>query len=304
MEENDMSMTMENFCNIIKNDIQKEFGDGFRISLTPTVKNNGVKLTGLAIMEEGCNFSPAIYLDFYYEEYTGGRTDLKKIEQGILECYRFSRLQSGRLDLSGITEWETAKSRLACKLINYNDNQELLKTTPHEKFLDFAVVCYYMLDEDCFATTLIQDRFLSLWGIEQNELIQTAKENTFRLLTPGIHSMRDVIMELMDGIDLCGLDNRTDSHMYVLTNQTKKNGSICILYPDLLKNFADGLQDDLYIIPSSIHEVILVPAGETAGRGGELSEMVQEVNRTQVEREEILSDHVYYYSRETDRITM
>lgn len=82
------------------------------------------------------------------------------------------------------------------------------------------------------------------------------------------------------------------------------NGSIGILCPDLLKNFADEIQDDLYIIPSSIHEVLLVPAGETAGNGRELSEMVQEVNRTQVEREETLSDHVYFYSRETDRITM
>lgn len=299
-----MSMTMENFCSIIKNDIQKELGDCFTVSIRPTLKNNGTTLTGLVITEEGCNIAPTIYLDFYYQEYAGGRTGLKEIEHGILECHRSSRPKSGSFDLSGFTKWETAKSRLACKLVNYNDNQELLKTTPHEKFLDLAVVCYYLVDMDCPATILIQDRFPALWGKDRNEVIQTAKENTFRLFPPNIRNMGDVIKELMGGMDLCGLDSGAGTSMYVLTSQTKMNGSIGILCPDLLKNFADEIQDDFYIIPSSIHEVLLVPAGETAGDGRELSEMVREVNRTQVEKEETLSDHVYFYSRETDRITM
>lgn len=299
-----MSMTMENFCNTIKRDIQKELGDSFTISIRPTLKNNGTKLTGLVITEEGCNIAPTIYLDFYYEEYADGRADLKKVEQDILECYHSNKPQNSRFDLTGFTKWETAKSRLACKLVNYSDNQELLETTPHERFLDLAVICYYLVDMDCPATILIQDRFPALWGKDKNEVIQTAKENTFRLFPPNIRNMGDIIMELMGGMDLYGLDSRAGTSMYVLTSQTKMNGSIGILCPDLLKNFADEIQDDLYIIPSSIHEVLLVPAGETAGNGRELSEMVQEVNRTQVEREETLSDHVYFYSRETDRITM
>lgn len=299
-----MLMTMEKFCDTIRNDIQKELGDGFRTSIMPTLKNNGTKLTGLAITEEGCSISPTIYLDSYYQEYTDGRTNLKKTEQGILECYRSSRLQNGSFDLGGFTKWETVKPRLACKLIHYNDNQELLETAPHERFLDLAVVCYYMVDTDCSATILIQDRFLTLWGKDKNEVIQTAKENTFRLFKPSICSIMDLIMELVGGTEPCGLDSRTEHNMYVLTSQSRVNGSIGILCPSLLKEFADKIRDDLYIIPSSIHEVILVPAGSITRSGRELSEMVQEVNRTQVESEETLSDHVYYYSRETDRITM
>lgn len=299
-----MLMTMEIFCNTIKTNIQARLGSDFCISLKPILKNNDTRLTGLIIMEEGCSISPTIYLDFYYQEYMGGRTSLKEIEHGILERYRSSRLPNGRFDFSRITEWERAKPMIACKLVNYNDNQELLATVPHERFLDLAVVCYYLVDADSSAAILIHDRFLGLWGRTQEEVIQAAKENTPRLLTENIQGIMDIIAELTGIPGICGLDVETDRNMYVLTNQNRTNGSICILYPNLLKDFADKIQDDLYIIPSSVHEVLLVPAGKTTVGSAELSKMVQDVNRTQVERDETLSDHVYYYSRTADNITM
>ena len=91
--------------------------------------------------------------------------------------------------------------------------------------------------------------------------------------------------------------------MYVLTNQHKLNGSVCILYQNVLRDFANRLACDFYILPSSIHEVLLIPAANQISYQ-ELSDMVQDVNSSQLSREEILSDHVYYYSRETCQITM
>lgn len=299
-----MSMTMETFCSTIKEKIQKELGDGFHISLNPTLKNNGTRLTGLAIQTEGCSVSPSIYLDPYYLEYANGRAGLEEITGSILECYHSSSPKGYSPDLDGLKKWETAKPRIACKLVSYNDNQELLGITPHERFLDLAVICYYMVEGNPSATILIQDSFLPLWGIDKNELFQAAKENTPCLLTPTIRGIGDVIVELAGSMELCGTDRMADISMYVLTNQHAVNGSACILYPGLLKGFADRLQDDLYIIPCSIHEVLLIPAGRTAGGREELSEMVREVNKTQVAREETLADHVYYYSRAADLITL
>ena len=91
--------------------------------------------------------------------------------------------------------------------------------------------------------------------------------------------------------------------MYVLTNQNKLNGASCILYEHLLELFADRLGADLYILPSSVHEVILIPATSDTSFA-ELSRMVKEVNETQVSPEEILSDHVYYFSRNSRSIRM
>ena len=91
--------------------------------------------------------------------------------------------------------------------------------------------------------------------------------------------------------------------MYVLSNKSKLNGSGCLFYHNLLHNLCEKLECDLYILPSSIHEVILIPAYDHDSYD-ELTSMVKEVNSTQLSKEEILSDHVYFYSRETGQISM
>lgn len=94
-----------------------------------------------------------------------------------------------------------------------------------------------------------------------------------------------------------------DEQMYVLTNQSKIHGASCILYEDVLRDFSDKLGRDLYILPSSIHEVILLPKTESFDRDG-LNCMVQEVNRDGVSMDEVLSDHVYEYNRASGMIEM
>ena len=91
--------------------------------------------------------------------------------------------------------------------------------------------------------------------------------------------------------------------MFVLTNESNLFGAACIIYPNLLQHYAAEAQTDFYILPSSIHEVILVPTLD-CDNYPELSEMVQEVNDTQLQDDEILSIHAYYYSRKSNEITM
>ena len=74
--------------------------------------------------------------------------------------------------------------------------------------------------------------------------------------------------------------------MYVLTNRQRLNGACCILYQDVLKQVAGRLGDSLYILPSSIHEVIAIPAS-ASGNPKELSQLVQEINIAEVAPEEI-----------------
>ena len=91
--------------------------------------------------------------------------------------------------------------------------------------------------------------------------------------------------------------------MYMLSNCARLNGSGCILYQDLLQSFAEHFASDFYILPSSIHEVLLIPASDNSSPE-ELNAMVREVNASQLTREEVLSDHVYFYSREQKRLSM
>ena len=90
--------------------------------------------------------------------------------------------------------------------------------------------------------------------------------------------------------------------LFVMSNGDYMNGASVILYKDVLRDFAKYMEYDLYILPSSIHEVIILLDNEYAKAPEELARMVRETNRIVVDREEILSDHVYYYDREKDEI--
>jgi hypothetical protein len=89
--------------------------------------------------------------------------------------------------------------------------------------------------------------------------------------------------------------------MYVISNRDKINGAACILYKDVLKDFAQTIESDLYILPSSIHETIVVPK-TPATNPQDLSQIVKETNDNHVEREEILSYSVYEYKRKENNL--
>ena len=98
-------------------------------------------------------------------------------------------------------------------------------------------------------------------------------------------------------------EEKGEDKMYVLSNRARSNGAACMIYPYVLRMMGDILEEDFYILPSSIHEVILVPA--SAGISvAEMEKMVCEINETQVPEEEILGSHVYRYSRKNKTISM
>lgn len=193
------------------------------------------------------------------------------------------------------------------KLINYEQNKNLLQKIPHIKILDLAIIfnCLVDADETGNATILIYNQHLSLWNITKDDLYHLAMKNTPALLTYELRDMSDVLIELMAGVPCNSMKEEFEYMVptYVLSNKSKLNGSGCIFYHNLLHNLCEKLECDLYILPSSIHEVILIPAYDHDSYD-ELTSMVKEVNSTQLSKEEILSDHVYFYSRETGQISM
>ncbi len=91
------------------------------------------------------------------------------------------------------------------------------------------------------------------------------------------------------------------SPLYVLSNQTGIYGACCILYQDLLKNFADSFERDLIVLPSSIHEVLLTP-DEQGLSYDYLNAMVVQINHSEVPVEDQLSNHIYLYTRKDDQL--
>ena len=277
------------------------------LSIQPVIKNNNILLDGLTIMEDGTNLSPTLYLNYYYDTYQDG-TDLSSIIEAMLRTYD-SNKPHGKIDTSFFTDYQNVKPRIVYKLIHYEKNRHLLSDLPHFRYLDLAIVFYCLVSSSTSgsATILIRNEHLRFWNISPDQLFATAKENTPKLLTYELRNMNELMAELLNTVPpsdaLAEKKDASPCPMYVLTNQNKLNGASCILYEHLLELFADRLGADLYILPSSVHEVILIPATSDTSFA-ELSRMVKEVNETQVSPEEILSDHVYYFSRNSRSIRM
>lgn len=294
-------MTYQQFLTEIQTQLNPLLHSDVTIQLQKIRKNNGITLDGLTILQKGCNISPTIYLNDYYKEYQAG-TSLSHILLHIKEIYQTYR-PNHSIDVTFFTDFENVRHRILFKLIHYQKNEELLKEIPHFRYLDFAVVFYCLLSTSAQgnATILIRSTHLSYWNISADDLYSCALENTpaqlpadFEPLMPLLHKL----MPLPFPADI--MEEESETPLYVLTNKAKLYGASCILYPNLLDSIADKLACDLYLIPSSIHEFLILPAlPETCIQ--DLNAMIHEVNSTQVEEEEILSDHAYFYSR-TDKL--
>ena len=300
-----MKYNYSQFKQQIVSSLQKQLGAQTRITIQDIIKNNDTHLDGLTILSPDSCICPTIYLNYYFQKYENG-CPIAEITAQLLAVYQ-ENLPASSIDVSFFTDYEQVRSHIVFKLINYERNPELLSDVPHYRFLDLALVFYCLIETspDGSASILIHNRHLSYWNITDDDLFALAQQNTPRLLAYELRDMTDVLRELFAAEpSVCEDDDSlSPASMYILTNRAKQNGSGCILYDNLLLNFANRLGCDLFILLSSIHEVLLIPANGQAAPN-ELSEVVREVNSSQLSREEILSDHVYYFSRETGRLTM
>ena len=293
-------MNYQEFVGSVTGFLRESLPGGTRLQLIPLEKNNGIIMDGLSVRKEGKRVAPMIYLDSYYREYLDGRS-LRGICDQILECCEDSDFEE-HFDVDFFREPERVRPTVAYRLINYEKNRELLQEIPHLPFLDLAVIFYSLLTDTPVghATVVIRNSHLELWGKNTSWLYEAAKENTEKLLPKRLVSMEDMIYELSEGKqepEYAGVP------MYVLTNSRKSFGAACLLYDGVLGECFRRLEESYYLIPSSVHEVILIPAS-AVGDSRELCALVQEMNRTQVRSTEVLSDTVYLYSEETRRLEM
>ena len=298
-------MEYKEFVEYIKMNAGYIAGEGGNITINHVIKNNGCEMDGLAIMEKGKDIAPTIYLDSFYELYTNGE-NIKNIIRQIEVIYEQNK-NNVTFDVNILKHFDTIKDKIVYKVVNYRSNEKLLEQVPHKRILDLAVVFYCLLDNEYgrSATALIYNNNLKNWNVTIDDVYKAALKNTPDLLHSKISSMAALFEKC--GVNVDGeevdLKDYVPSDMYVLTNESKLNGAACILYENVLYDFAQKLGADLYILPSSVHEVILLPKLSMFEKD-ELVNMVKEVNTEGVAADEVLSDHVYEYNRTERLITM
>lgn len=298
-------MEYKEFVEYIKMNAGYIAGEGGNITSNHVIKNNGCEMDGLVIMEKGKDIAPTIYLDSFYELYTNGE-NIKNIIRQIEVIYEQNK-NNVTFDVNILKHFDTIKDKIVYKVVNYRSNEKLLEQVPHKRILDLAVVFYCLLDNEYgrSATALIYNNNLKNWNVTIDDVYKAALKNTPDLLHSKISSMAALFEKC--GVNVDGeevdLKDYVPSDMYVLTNESKLNGAACILYENVLYDFAQKLGADLYILPSSVHEVILLPKLSMFEKD-ELVNMVKEVNTEGVAADEVLSDHVYEYNRTERLITM
>ena len=299
-------MSFEEFRENILQEIRARADGAFQVKKHDVIKNNNVKQAGIAVVvKEETNIGPCVYLDEFYREY---ESDGMKFDEIVDEVYRLI-LKYGEdmpdVDLSGFRNWETVHGDIYPKLVNAKQNKELLEKIPHRNFLDLAVVYYAVARNHAredIGTVLIYNGHMEIWGQEEENLYQTAMRNMRADGETDLITLETIIKRIA-GITFPKKDGNAshDTDMYILTNRHRRFGAAEILDKKTLRMIADQLGDRFIVLPSSVHETIVLPPKEEA-EYGRLADMVREVNDTEVDVEERLSYHVYVYSRDEEML--
>ena len=296
-------MTYYQFVQAVESRIKEAVKESVAVRIHTAEKNNGTIRRGLTLTEQDINISPTIYLEEYYRQFQNGGS-LEHITSDILRLYNEVRFQKSWGE-EKLYDYSQVKEKVIYRLVNYESNEKMLRNVPYIVYLDLAIVFCVLLEVTKYgtATMAIRNDHLDLWGVEKEELYRQASENTSRFLPDDFSSMSAVIEELTEESEAHISFEDKEEEMYVLSNRIHSYGAAAILYSGRMEGIGMYLKSNYYILPSSVHEVIVVPE-KAAVEKEELSAMVAEINRTQVEAEEVLSDHAYYYNRKKGRLFM
>ena len=291
-------MNFEEFKAWVKENItSKDWKETSQVEISVVKKNNGVSKAGLSIREDEHYVSPLLYLDDYYIHYQNGEL-LENIIRNIRADYD-KKVQMAAVKIPNLQEFENIRGRVIYRLVNYEKNKEILEDCPHIRLYDLAVTFRWVarIDDVGVSTSLITNKQVKEWGVSVNDLVLAARQNTPRLFPAQIIDMEEMLAGMVSFILY-----PSTIPMYILTNKQELNGASALLYGDILKDFANKKGADMYILPSSIHEVIMVPA-DRINDPTKLLSIVHDANTTVVSIGDVLSDSVYYYDRKKDQIT-
>lgn len=307
----------ENILEVYKNYLEnqdeefsrKDIGD-IEVDLHKVIKNNGIVLDGITLRAKGETVTPNIYLNSYFESYQMGKPIAIIMDEII---YRYQKAkEDNKFELDDILDFSVVKNQIVLRLVNYEKNKEQLEKCPHKKYLDLAITFRYIVSKDALgiASSLISNQEFEAWDVSLEDLYQIALFNTMREFPWKMESLAQVVTDcfkakapefLSDEMIAClkRIEKNGDGvNMFVLTNDEGLNGATCILYDNVIKNFAKVQDTNIFLLPSSVHEMMLVPENEETNAAF-LSELVRQANMNSVGFIDLLSDNIYYYDKDS-----
>ena len=306
---------MEEFAKALVQMLKDRSESKVEVIFSEVLKVNDQKLHSINLVRSDEQISRVFYIEMYYQSYLNGES-LETIVDNILNIFHDekTKLDASSIEIvNRIGDYEAIKDKLIIKLINRERNSEYLKDKVYMEYLDLAVCFCLVLEQpdDMMASIVISKALFSVWDVSVEELYEVALENMQTMLPAKITSFFDILSEMYTEFDknpfaelLNPPELPDDVGMFIISNDKKINGATTLLYKGVIRKFAEIHQAELiYIIPSSIHELILIPGTVNTGFDVEtINEMVVSVNGSEVSPMEILSDHVYVYVYDKDII--
>lgn len=276
-------MNYEQFICAMLDCTNQKLPDNAHAERQEILKNNGVKNVGLVLQRKDEPVAPLVYLEEFYQRYLRGAS----VEALADSLIRFCENAPGApaWDYHNFLDFQKVKDHIVYKLVHAKENGELLKEVPHLPLMDLAIVFYVLVPaenaEGC--SILVRNSHLREWKLPVSFLYEYAKKNTPKLCPHRFCPLDNFVKEITG-----------ENAVFVLTNERGVNGAAAILYPGVPEMICEVLGENYYLIPSSIHEFIIVPdRGQISPE--ELGEMLRETNAAEVPEEEVLSDHIYYF---------
>lgn len=274
-------------------------------------KNNGTMKAGLRLDIPGQNIAPIVYMEPFYDLIRQGEP-MEQVMRQIAETCRQALEVQALPEQMDLTDYDSIKEYLSVQIINTKANQRMLAGLPHKKMEDLSVICrieFPFSDEGGAGSIKVTHEMLNQWGVRPEEVYQKAVENAVKNQPPVLMSMSDLMMDVMElpfeADNLLELKEGCTfpkDKIYALTNERKLNGASVLAYPELPKQLEAVFPQGCYLLPSSLHELMVVPKDDLTLQPKELGEMVREINQTNVPKDEILSDRVYEFDKETKKL--
>ena len=295
----------------LKDVLGEEFQEAM-IEMHKVNKNNGKELNTIIVKQKDSNIAPQIYIDGFFQEYQEG-ADLGDILDKFADAARGAMEASN--EVRSVTEdfknFDSLKNKVIMVVVNTEKNQAMLSEVPHQRREDLSII-YKVLAEsnsDGILTVTIRNEHMEYWGITEAELEDLAIQNTNALFPVTVQSMNEVMREMFEAegmteemLDAMFTEGPANEQMYVISNKQRLNGAIAMFDQKALSALANKIGSDLFVLPSSVHECIVISTN--MGTPEMLAEMVQEINGSQVDLEDQLSDHVYHYDASTKKLSL
>lgn len=268
------------------------------VLIKPTEKVN--RVCDALCLNEG-EVRPTVYLDEMYKQYTSGKNFDSVVEDAAKKMI-IGYEQIPNVDVKNIMR---DKRKITFQLINTAENQKMLADIPHREFNDLSIIYRYIIDSETdkgVQSFVITNKVAAELKLNEKELYNLAMTNTKKLFPPVVHTMQDLLAQMgMSSIDLS-----VPVPMYIITNECNVHGATSMLYDDVIYDLANKLDTNLYLLPSSIHEVIAIPFNSKSFSKSlkDLEEMVYAVNMDQVDVSDRLSNEVYFYDKKTRKLSL